>query len=170
VAVVVGGTATAPAVLDRRRLALCGDALPRQPFHAVAEAGAPRRVIDAVADEAASAASAALADLTSAAAGTVPGVVIAGVGVLARPRDLPDDLDRVLASHALLHAAEGALYERALLQAAERAGLAAHVVDPRNVPTAEIGALGRTIGPPWQKDHKLAAMAAFTVLASVPTP
>jgi hypothetical protein len=170
VAVIAAGTTHAPVIIERRRVALCDEALPRQPFHAVAEAGAPRAVIEAVRHEAATAATAALASLTIAAATAAPGAVVAAVAVLARPRHLPDDLDRVLASHALLHAAEGALYEQAVLDAAQRAAPVAATVHPRLTPSPEIDALGRRIGPPWQKDHKLAAMAALTLLATAGHP
>ena len=65
----------------------------------------------------------------------------------------------------MLHAAEGALYELAVLDAAAAAGLPVLVVDPRTLaPSDEVEALGRLIGPPWQKDHKLAAMAALVAL------
>ena len=80
-------------------------------------------------------------------------------------RSIPGDLDRVLGSHALLHAAEGALYEQAVLGAAAAAGRVAWLVDRRTLrPTDEVEALRGRIGPPWQKDHKLAAMAALIAL------
>jgi len=156
VLVVVSGSASSPVVLDRRRVELIDPPLPRQPYHAVAEAGFPRAVIDQVADAARRAASAALSSVDRADA----------LGVVATERRLPASLDQVLASHALLHAAEGHLFERAVMEAADDAGLPVHVVDPKSVQvSAAVDALGRAIGPPWQKDHKWATTAALTALA-----
>jgi hypothetical protein len=89
---------------------------------------------------------------------------VEAVGVVGKARHLPD-IDRILASHALLHAAEGALYEKALLDAASEAGLAAHRGDPDTLEVSgALGELRAALGPPWQRDHQLAAAAAFAAL------
>jgi hypothetical protein len=65
----------------------------------------------------------------------------------------------------LLHAAEGALFEDALIEAAERVGVGCAVVDPNAVQiTAALEAAGKSLGPPRQPDHKLAAAVAQFVL------
>jgi hypothetical protein len=88
-------------------------------------------------------------------------------------------LESILASHALAHAAEGRLYQGALLQGAESSGL-----EPVAIPKGSIweqgeSALGvardelrhwidqlrREVGPPWAEDQKLAALAAWIALA-----
>jgi hypothetical protein len=88
-------------------------------------------------------------------------------------------LESILASHALAHAAEGRLYQRALLQGAESRGLAALAVPKRSIwelgesslgiPRDElrrwIDKLRRELGPPWAEDQKLAALAAWIALA-----
>lgn len=88
-------------------------------------------------------------------------------------------LESILASHALAHAAEGRLYQQALLQAAESLGLDAVAVPKRSIweqgasalgiPQAElkdrIAGLRRELGPPWAEDQKLAALAAWIALA-----
>ena len=74
-------------------------------------------------------------------------------------------MERILASHALLHAAEGALFERALVAAAAEIGIPARVSDPDMLEVGDaLDALRKTLGPPWQKDHKLAAAAALAAL------
>jgi hypothetical protein len=154
--VVVYGSETSPIVLDRRRVELVDESLPRQPYHAVAERGVPDSVIDDVAHAAHAAAAHALQSLTRADA----------VGVVASQRDIPENLDRILASHALLHAAEGQLFERAVIEAADDAGLLVHVVEPRSIRVpAAVEGLRRSIGAPWQKDHKWATTAALAALA-----
>jgi hypothetical protein len=87
------------------------------------------------------------------------------VGVVGKVRNIPDELERILAAHALLHAAEGALYEEALVEAAERAGLTATLVEEGTIRIpASLDAARKTLGAPWQKDHKLAAAAALVAL------
>jgi hypothetical protein len=88
-------------------------------------------------------------------------------------------LESVLASHAFAHAAEGRLYQEALLRGAEARGLDAVAVPKRSiweqgeaaltVPRVElrhwIDGLRREVGPPWAQDQKLAALAAWIALA-----
>jgi hypothetical protein len=88
-------------------------------------------------------------------------------------------LESILASHALAHAAEGRLYQRALLQGAEARGLDTVAVPKKSIWEQGEAALGvvqdelwgwidqlrREIGPPWAEDQKLAALAAWIALA-----
>ena len=88
-------------------------------------------------------------------------------------------LESILASHALAHAAEGRLYQRALLQSAESYGLDTISVPKRSIWEQGEAALGvaqdelrhwidelrREVGPPWAEDQKLAALAAWIALA-----
>jgi hypothetical protein len=88
-------------------------------------------------------------------------------------------LESILASHALAHAAEGRLYQRALQQGAESRGLHAVAIPKRSIWDEGEAALGvpgdelhrridqlrREIGPPWGEDQKLAALAAWIALA-----
>jgi hypothetical protein len=88
-------------------------------------------------------------------------------------------LESILASHALAHAAEGRLYQGALLQAAELRGLDAVAVPKRSIWEQAEAALGvardelrkwidairRDLGPPWAEDQKLAALAAWIAIA-----
>jgi len=88
-------------------------------------------------------------------------------------------LESILASHALAHAAEGRLYQGALLQGAESRGLDTIAVPKRSIWEQGESALGigrdelqhwidqlrREVGPPWAQDQKLAALAAWIALA-----
>jgi hypothetical protein len=88
-------------------------------------------------------------------------------------------LESIIASHALAHAAEGRLYQRAVLRGAEAQGLAAVAIPKRSIWEEAGSALGvaqdelhrwipelrREIGPPWAEDQKLAALAAWIALA-----
>jgi hypothetical protein len=112
--------------------------------------------------------------------GPAPPWTVAALALRARGgRPLPGTVAGVLASHAAMHAAEGQLYRDALAEAAAELGLDV-VVHPRGAAVAEaasalgvdaarvdglVGALGRTVGPPWQKEHREAAAAALAELA-----
>jgi hypothetical protein len=116
----------------------------------------------------------------SCAAAAIGGLVtslgsVAAVGVVGGNRSVPD-LSRILTKHALLHAAERDLFERAIIEGATRAGLpvttlaatgklfdeASQMLDVALAPT--LTALGKSIGSPWQKDHKEATAAALVAL------
>jgi len=88
-------------------------------------------------------------------------------------------LATILASHALIHAAEGEFFREAFSKACEEmelpiTGFREHDLDEdmQKVFGAEavqireqISALGRSLGPPWTSDQKMAALAALLVLA-----
>ena len=176
VAVLVGGSPTEPLVLDRRRVQLCPEALPRQAYHAAQEL--PRALAAALVAEVVAAVGAMTAavvdDLTRVA--RTHGDLVA-VAVVGRPRDLPE-LDVVLGNHSLLHAAEGELYRAALDDAAEAHGLvvcaapskhtmeeaAATLGTSRDALTVRLTALRADLGAPWQADHKEATAAALMAL------
>jgi hypothetical protein len=162
VLVAVRGPAAFPQVLARRRIELVNDSLPRQPYHSIAEQGLSLREgealitrVEKMALDAAVAATESLRDECG----------IDAVGVVGRVRVVPDELERILASHALLHAAEGDLFERVLIDAATHIGLQALVMEPASIEIPEaVDTGGKALGPPWQKDHKLAATVALAAL------
>jgi hypothetical protein len=92
-------------------------------------------------------------------------------------RPLPP-LRAILASHALMHAAEREFYREAVRDAAARMGVATEMVKKKYLPglaewlpgTAAsrreaLNAFGRQVGPPWAQDEKVAATAAWLGLA-----
>ena len=93
-------------------------------------------------------------------------------------RPLPP-LDRILASHALIHTADGELFRNALMHAAEDCKLKAFAIQQRELVytgcnilgfkseglRVRLTALGKSIGPPWSQDEKFAALAAWLALA-----
>jgi hypothetical protein len=102
--------------------------------------------------------------------------------VLASGRPLPN-LPEILASHALIHTADGELFREALLHAGARCGLLSKTAKERELPneasrvlrltpsalTRRIADLGRPLGAPWSQDEKLAALIAWLALASKPS-
>jgi hypothetical protein len=108
----------------------------------------------------------------------------AGCGLLlASGRSLPD-LPAILASHALIHAAEGELFREAIRRAAAECSLPVTAIAEREVWTAlseetgrpardlqaRVASLAKITGPPWRQDEKLATAAALLALAKVAPP
>ncbi len=105
--------------------------------------------------------------------------VVGSAVLLASGRPLPP-LSNILASHALIHAAEGEFFREAFSKACEALDLPVTGFPERNLGEAfqtafgkaaarmrrQISDLGRSLGPPWTKDQKSAALAALVVLAN----
>jgi hypothetical protein len=82
---------------------------------------------------------------------------VAVCAVVAKPGE-PGALDEVLASHARLHSAEGFFYRDVFREACS---VPVRVVPPASLDVSKVGKLSP---PPWGKDQKLAAVAAFQLL------
>jgi hypothetical protein len=162
VLVAVAGTPTSPNILARERVQLVDESLPRMAYHAIEAWDLSLKEGKALVAKVRRAATTAA---TKAMKSAVTEHDAEAVGVVGKIRNIPDDFERILAAHSLLHAAEGALYEEALLDAAARAGIEGTLVEEQSIriPNA-LEAARKTLGSPWQKDHKLAAAAALVAL------
>lgn len=180
-AILVCGTASDIAIVERRPVELCDPGIEgsKQPFHHAEPLAFPRA--DAFiarcrksTDALAAAALAGLLEIVAA-----QKLKLAGCGVLsASGRPLPP-LKEILASHALIHAAEGEFYRDALARACARERIAVvrirerealrQACDQLHRPEAKmkerLASLGKSLGPPWTQDQKLAALAAWSLLA-----
>jgi hypothetical protein len=101
-----------------------------------------------------------------------------GALLLASGRALPE-LEKILASHALIHTADGELFREVLLHASERCGLTVARIKERELLEQSAKALrmakpkllrratelGRSFGAPWSQDEKFAALAAWLALS-----
>jgi len=97
--------------------------------------------------------------------------------LLASGRALPE-LPKILASHALIHTADGEFFRDALLHASSRAELAVSTIKERELLVTASTNLGRTpavlnqfvtslgkpLGSPWSQDEKFATLAAWLAL------
>lgn len=97
--------------------------------------------------------------------------------LLASGKPLPE-ISKILASHALIHTADGELFREALLHAGARCGLRDFRIKERelldlsskvlHLKSADllgrITELGRLLGPPWTQDEKFATIAAWIAL------
>ena len=180
--VVVAGTASAPRVLVRERIELVDAALPgaRQPYHAledlpIAEARTRLAQFEAAAQRLATAAVGSLCARTRA-AGAAP----LAAGILDSAGRCGANLEAILASHTLIHTADGDHFRAALARGCEahqvpvtrlaRRGLEERACtvlkrSPAGLARA-LGALGLGLGAPWGADQKSAALIAWLLLAS----
>ncbi len=99
--------------------------------------------------------------------------------LLASGRPLPA-LEKILASHALIHTADGELFREALLHASARCGLRDFRIKEKELLDRagqvlrlkggdlmrRVTELGRPFGSPWSQDEKFATMAAWLALAA----
>lgn len=97
--------------------------------------------------------------------------------LLASGRALPG-LEKILASHALIHTADGELFREALLHASGRCGLREFTIKEKelldragqvfrakpNELMRRVTELGRSLGSPWSQDEKFATLAAWLAL------
>lgn len=104
--------------------------------------------------------------------------VVGSAVLLASGRPLPS-LSKILASHALIHTAEGEFFRDVVRKACERLKIPVMAIKERELEEraktafgnaasrvqSRISGLGTSICPPWTKDHKTAALAALIVLA-----
>ena len=178
-------------LLDRRRIDLTRD-LPTHPYHHEGSWAVGRyasspwarsiSLTDAVAlvqrvhEAAARGAREGLEGLAAA----VP-VPIAGVAIRACA-ELPPTIEARITDTRSANVADSVMYRQALAAAAQARGWAVHWYDRSRVldeAAAALGredidalltAMGRSIGPPWQAKHKLAAAAALAAGAALARP
>jgi hypothetical protein len=181
VLVAVSGDANSVEIVDRRRIVTMdpGTRGAKQPYHYAADLGlseAERHLANCAA---------ASERLALAAVGHVVRElearhyrIVGSAVLLASGRPLPA-LSKILTSHPLLHTAEGEFFRNAVRKACERLKISVTAIRERDLEelakTAfgnaaggvqrRISSLGSSIGPPWTKDHKAAALAASMILA-----
>ena len=172
----------APVVLARQRVHLVETFTYefRQPYHTAEKmlAGQAREFISRMMAEARRLAYRAIRELESRT--QEQGVKLTRCGLLlASGRALPE-LDKILASHALIHTADGELFREGVLHAIARCGLEDFRVKEKELldragrmlrikPNAlmrRVTELGRSVGSPWSQDEKFATLAAWLALAT----
>lgn len=179
--VAVAGPAKSPSVVLRRTLILADPGLAgsKQPFHAAEGLALQKaekliqRCADSTQTLAEHALRSVLADLRE------TGYRPAGACILLSSGRPLGSLESILASHAMIHTAEGEFFREALRRACKKSGvpvsgirereLLDHAAEKLRLPAGELqrhtAKMGESLGPPWRQDEKLAALAAWLVLA-----
>lgn len=179
--VVLGGWISDPSILFRGRMQLCDSKIEgsNQPFHRVGatfpfhhaepmDFKSGEVFIKRCRNSSQDLAGRALEEVIS-----THGALKACCVLTGPERPLPP-LRAILASHALMHAAEREFYREAVRDAAVRRGLVTEMVKEKDLPAlAErlpgteasrrdaLNAFGKQVGPPWAQDEKFAATAAW---------
>ncbi len=181
VLVAVAGEAGSVEVIDRKRIVITDPRMPgaNQPYHHAARLGVEESG-NHISNSAAAAERLALAAIEQ--------VVrkldgrdyrIEGAAVLLASGRLLPALAKILGSHPLIHTAEGELFRNSIRNACERLKISVEAIRERELEDRAKAAFGKStvrvqrriatagssIGPPWTKDHKTAALAALVVLS-----
>ncbi|HKV04282.1 MAG TPA: hypothetical protein VJO53_04145 [Candidatus Acidoferrales bacterium] len=180
--IALAATKDGPSVLARQRLHLVETFTYefRQPFHTAEKMkfDEARAFISRSEAEAKRLAFGAIRDLKADLRGRGHELARCGL-LLSSGRPLPA-LPQILASHSLIHSADGELFRDALLHASNHCGLKAFTIRERELVdsaahtlritagdlTRRVADLGRPLGPPWSQDEKLASLVAWLALAS----
>ncbi len=105
------------------------------------------------------------------------GVTVKAAGISSGSKPVPKNLADVLRSHPMIHTAEGALFQQAIVGACEECGLAVISLREREIwinaaaacglkeaaLRGQVDSLRESVGAPWGADQK--AASAFAVLA-----
>jgi hypothetical protein len=177
--VCISGTSAAPEIVERRRIVIIEPTMEgaKQPYHFVEglrikEAERHLQKCAAVSQRLAFEAISEMFDAVGA-----RNYRVVGCGMLlSSGRPLPA-LPSILASHALVHAAEGEFFRKVVREACEPCripvvGIRERELDDRANAVfgktatrlrQHISSLGKTVGSPWTQDEKTAALAGLIV-------
>jgi hypothetical protein len=180
VMIALGVDRTGPCVLARARVQLIDahDPESKQPYHAVEflcveeATGRLSGYMEVAKTMAYAAVKAQAEDLMN------RGYRVDRAGIIESAGRKTSSLSAILASHALIHAADGDHFRNALWAACQEMGLEVHRIQaraledhalarlklPRQRMLDTIHQLGRDLGAPWGADQKKAALLAWSVL------
>jgi hypothetical protein len=165
-------------LLDRRRVELVGEGLPKIPHHSECQRLPIDEAVELVERVRVSAESHAVLAL-DAVAMAVPRIL--GVALRKCPK-LPPTIAERIKDYWAQNNADWVMYRKALASAAEARGWPVHWYDAKSVFDAARRTLGvedldahflrvrKAIGPPWNNDHKLAMSAAIVTASIVTVP
>ncbi len=178
--VALGGSPAAPSLLERTRVTLADHSAQGavQPYHAAAEIDLAeaevfieRTTVETIAF--------AHQDIEKALGRLRKhGFTVIGCAILFASGRPLGTLAQILASHALIHTAEGEFFRHAIVRACEELALPVVRIKEREVWEEaskrlklsatrlqdHLASMGKTAGPPWRQDEKLAALAAWVAI------
>lgn len=160
-------------LLDRRRVELVDEGLPKIPHHSEGQGLPIDEAVELVERVRVSAERHARFVLDGVAA-EMPGSIL-GIALRQCP-ELPPTVAERITNYRAQNVADWVMYRKELAAAAEARGWPVHWFDPRLVQDRASKALGvesldahflqlrRSIGPPWGQDHKMAMAAAIAAM------
>jgi len=163
-------------MLDRRRVELVDEDLPKIPHHSEGQ-GLPLDEAVKLVERVRASAERHAKLVLEAVATAVPGRIL-GVALRKCP-ELPPTIAERIKDYRAQNVADWVMYRNALSAAAEARSWGVHWYDARKVfdaaskklRIADIEAhflkIRKTVGPPWNKDHKLAMAAAIVTASAV---
>jgi len=154
--VVVGGSLAKPEIAANERIEMLGDS-ERFCYHMAAEMelSAAAQFVASVRKKAVANAKRALERLTT---------KDVGICALVAKEGEPGELEKILSAHPRIHAAEGFFYREVLREACP---IPVRLAPPSSLDVSKVGKLAR---PPWGRDQKLAALAAWTAMSGTSRP
>ena len=180
--VILAGPIASPTIVDRRRIEIADPRIKgsKQPYHTAEEQPLDKAetlvntCIESSTLLAKGAVQAAIAEAAQ------QGYQIAAAGILTGSGKPIPPLDKILASHPLLHTAEGELFRNIIIGACESCGLSVRTVQekvllaqcPADLGIAatavqqHLAQMGKAIGSPWRQDQKFATLIAWMALGS----
>ncbi|HEV2349478.1 MAG TPA: hypothetical protein VG028_06480 [Terriglobia bacterium] len=179
--VAVAGDTRSPKVVGRSRVELASLEIPRpvQPYHAAQkmELKKAEAHIARFAEEARNFAAKAMRDVVQEL--RIQGYQVVSCGIVSGSGRPAPTVKAALASHPLLHTAEGELFRNAIIQASRQCRLAVLQIKERELfarGVKELGLplgglqfildkIGEPLGPPWGQDQKLASLMAWLALS-----
>jgi hypothetical protein len=180
VCVTVGASRGVPVLVDRRRIELIEPGIPSQPYHHETVKMPRPEAEQLVIRVRGAVARTTRARLTQLRDELQPLHTIAAMALRIPPLEyVPVTVAEAHASYPVMCRADGMMYHEALRTAAGELNIPA-VLDPRGEAVARAANLlgvsvddveqflrhaGARLGPPWQKEHRLATAAAITMLA-----
>jgi hypothetical protein len=181
VCVTVGASGGAPVVVDRRRIETIGPGTPSQPYHHDAVGMPLAEAEELVARVRASVMALTLARLSELRAELQPRFTLVGITLRKPPLDyVPVTVAEAHKSYAVMCRADALMYHDALCAAAGDLGLSVELRDrgteveeaaqrlevTSDVVERFLQTAGERLGPPWRKEHRLAAASALAALAA----
>ena len=163
------------ALVDRRRVDVVEEGLPKIPHHSEARrlpVDEAVKLVECVRESAERHAKSVLETISR----ELP-VRIAGIALRQCP-ELPATVAECITNYRAQNVADWVMYRKALAAAAEAQGWRVYWYDPRRVQEIATKAmrienldehfanLRRSIGPPWGQDHKMAMVAAISAIST----
>lgn len=181
-AVVVAGNLASPNVVARRRIEFAAPGIPgsKQPYHAAErlELKEAEQFLQRCHEGSVSLARKAVGDCILDA--DREGQKVASSGILLGSGRTLGTLAAILASHALIHTAEGEFFRQVVVDACKHHAVPVSAVKEKELlPRCQselhisrealdqhVSSIRRIIGPPWRQDEKFAMMVAWLALAA----